>query len=78
MTTVSPPVAPVLPVLPVFPVAPVGPAGPGTGTTAGVLTTVGLSQAASVRVASAMSAAGRMMFFMGFSEQWIEKTAGSI
>jgi hypothetical protein len=44
-----------------------------------VFTTLGLSQAARVRVASAMRAAGRMMFFMGFPEQWIEKkTAGSI
>lgn len=47
------PVAPVLPSLPWLPVAPVGPAGPGTATgVAGTVTTVGLSQAPRLNVAS--------------------------
>ena len=47
------PVSPFIPSLPVLPVAPCGPAGPGTATgVAGTFTTVGLSQAARLNVAS--------------------------
>ena len=51
------PASPFIPSLPVLPVAPCGPTGPGTATgtatgAAGTFTTVGLSQAARLNVAS--------------------------
>jgi hypothetical protein len=69
------PVLPVDPVDPVDPVAPVGPAGPGTGTvtTAGGVTTVGLSHALN---ASAISAAENTIeYFMRIPFDCLTKTA---
>ncbi len=69
------PVAPVLPVFPVFPVAPAGPGGPGTVTTAGVVTTVGRSQAAKANAAIESRTTGkRLTCFMEFPLCWVEKS----
>jgi hypothetical protein len=67
------PVEPVEPVYPVEPVAPVGPAGPGTGTvtTAGGVTTVGLSHA--LKVSAISTAENIIEYFMRIPLGYFEK-----